>query len=221
MKILVFSDTHLTEHFDLEWFDYIAKLIKKADQVIINGDFWDGYLTTFDAFCNSEWQKLFPLLKKKQTVYVTGNHDKEEFMDERCNLFSDMRTLKHTFKCGRKSFTVQHGHLVSPAADHQYVLGNATFIRPFYRMFTYSYLSSPLFNTVVNYVYQDYTDLRQQFEIKEYVLKKYKKNSHFIFGHTHIYERDEDLNFFSCALTPRANNSYVLIEDGKVRSFTL
>jgi len=55
MKTLIFADTHLTEKFDVKLFDYIAPLALKADQIIINGDFWDSYLTSFDQFMSSSW----------------------------------------------------------------------------------------------------------------------------------------------------------------------
>ena len=64
MKILVFSDTHLTDVFDAARFEAMAKMIDEVDQVIINGDFWDGYIIKFSEFIESGWNQLFPLLKQ-------------------------------------------------------------------------------------------------------------------------------------------------------------
>jgi predicted MPP superfamily phosphohydrolase len=88
MQTLIFSDTHLTKGFNRKKYEFLREIIEPVDRVIINGDFWDGYLTSFDKFVNSEWQKLFPLLKEKQTIYLYGNHDKTKWCDSRVNLFS-------------------------------------------------------------------------------------------------------------------------------------
>ena len=52
-KILIFSDSHLSPRFNQAYFNKLANLIEQADQVIINGDFWEGYFYSFDEFLNS------------------------------------------------------------------------------------------------------------------------------------------------------------------------
>lgn len=92
MKTIIFSDTHLTAEFDLNKFNFLVKLINSADQVIINGDFWDSWFTSFDDFISSKWKKLFPLLLKKNTVYIYGNHDTQAKCDSRVKQFSVKQT---------------------------------------------------------------------------------------------------------------------------------
>ncbi|KUK82735.1 MAG: Metallo-dependent phosphatase, partial [Microgenomates bacterium 39_6] len=87
MKTLIFSDTHLTDRLDPKKMAFLKKIINKADQVIINGDFWDGAFISFDQFLSSPWQELFSLLKKKQTIYIYGNHDKKERCGKGVSLF--------------------------------------------------------------------------------------------------------------------------------------
>jgi len=88
-KILLFSDSHLHPPiFKKAYFDRLVNLIEQADQVIINGDFWEGYFYSFDQFVNSKWNQLFPLLKQKHTIYLPGNHDLMSKLDKRTNLFS-------------------------------------------------------------------------------------------------------------------------------------
>src|SRR3990172_1424130 len=70
MKILVFSDSHLTDKFEEKKFYFLKKIIRQSDFVIINGDFWDGYLTTFNRFISSNWSKLFPLLKLNKILTI-------------------------------------------------------------------------------------------------------------------------------------------------------
>lgn len=112
MKIVILSDTHLTEQFDPQLYAALTKVIESAEQVIINGDFWDGYLTDFDSFVTSEWNQLFPLLKQKQTVYIYGNHDPKWLCDERVSLFSEVQTDHYDLSIGQNQYHIQHGHLV-------------------------------------------------------------------------------------------------------------
>jgi predicted phosphodiesterase len=109
MKLLIFSDSHLTDKFDYKKYQILVKIIKRADQVIINGDFWDGCLTTFDQFITSPWKKLFPILKGKHAVYIYGNHDRKHYADDRVNLFSDIQTQRFTLRLGNQSYIFHHG----------------------------------------------------------------------------------------------------------------
>lgn len=118
MKVLVFSDTHLSTEFDGQLFDYISNLINSVDQVIINGDFWDWYLCSFDDFVNSEWQQLFPLLKAKNTIYLYGNHDPEAASDERVSLFSVKQGYSHRVQLDTGlEYHIEHGHRITPEFD--------------------------------------------------------------------------------------------------------
>lgn len=216
MKTLVFSDTHLTDKFDPELFDYIAELVESADQVVINGDFWDGYLTTFDAFCNSQWNKLFPLLKKKQAVYIFGNHDQQEHMDERCNLFSDTQTMMLSFKSGKKNIVIEHGHRISPSENQLFPFLKPSLIRPFFAAATLFYESYLPLKRSFDFLYRNTTCVMHQKRITSYIKKHRKKDTIYIVGHTHIFKFDNSINFISCALTEAGENSCVIIEDGNV-----
>jgi hypothetical protein len=59
MQTLIFSDTLLHQKFDQKKYNFLLKIIKAADQVIINGDFWDSDLSSFDKFVKSRWKQLF------------------------------------------------------------------------------------------------------------------------------------------------------------------
>ncbi len=67
--ILIFSDTHLTTKYDRKKFELLSKLIGSSDRVIINGDFYEGYVINFGQFIASPWRNLFPLLKEKKAIY--------------------------------------------------------------------------------------------------------------------------------------------------------
>jgi UDP-2,3-diacylglucosamine pyrophosphatase LpxH len=110
MSTLVFSDTHFTQRFQPRQFEALAKLIAASNKVIINGDFWEGLVISFDEFLASEWRKLFPLLKQKATVYVYGNHDEQLFSDSRVYRFCDTVTNEYCLDTPTHKYLFRHGH---------------------------------------------------------------------------------------------------------------
>jgi len=112
MKTIIFSDTHLTRRFNLRKFMFLANLIKDADRVVINGDFWDNTYTDFDGFINSKWKLLFPILKSKETIYLYGNHDRDWQVDDRARLFSDYQGYEYQINNGYYELLITHGHTI-------------------------------------------------------------------------------------------------------------
>jgi predicted MPP superfamily phosphohydrolase len=214
MKILVFGDSHLTDKFNLEWFDYIANLIKSADQVIINGDFWDGYLTTFDKFCESSWKNLFPLLKEKNTVYLFGNHDKEHFMDQRMNLFSYKQGLKHTLQSGEKIINIEHGHLIAPAYDDNPLFGNQKIMSPIFKfLMGILAVSKPIRKMQHGWEYTDGLKMLEKYI--QSVAKKFDKKYYHIFNHSHVHKIIPQMNIINLGVLQSKRRHYLLIENGK------
>lgn len=117
MKTIIFSDTHLTHIFDEKRYKYLRDIISTADQVIINGDFWDYYQTTFNLFIDSKWNHLFPLLKRKNTIYLYGNHDDISLCNDKVKLFSTKQNRKTHLKVGDKKLIVTHGDIFAPGPD--------------------------------------------------------------------------------------------------------
>jgi UDP-2,3-diacylglucosamine pyrophosphatase LpxH len=109
MRVLIFSDTHLSHKFESRKFTYLSKIISRSDRVIINGDFWDGERTSFEKFINSEWKKLFPLLLERKTVYLHGNHDPAKLCDSRIRQFCTANNDEYEFNADNRSYLVQHG----------------------------------------------------------------------------------------------------------------
>lgn len=217
MKTLVFNDTHFSDKFDSELFDYIVKLVKSADQVVINGDFWDAYLTTFDAFVTSEWKRLFPLLKEKHTVYIFGNHDKKEFMDDRYSLFSDLQTMKYKLKSGKSTFVIEHGHLFAPTYDAQWLFKNNILVRPFYKLLIGFITKVTLARNIHRYF--EYSDGYKKLEhfILE-VSKQVTTNTYHIFGHAHIHLFVPENNVIVVGVMQKNRMHHLIIENG---AFTL
>ena len=120
MKTIIFSDTHLTARLEPDKFAYLVKILRDADKVIINGDFWDCYDTDFDTFMQSDWKKLFPLLKQKKAIYLFGNHDPELLMDDRIKQFCSKAQDIYKFKQNKYEFVVRHGHRIVPSYVNDY-----------------------------------------------------------------------------------------------------
>lgn len=109
MEYLVISDLHLTE-FDKKKLDYLSGLFNKYDNIVLNGDFWTSYYGSFDAFINSEWKQLFPILKSKNTIYIEGNHDLFKASDDRISLFCNDHKKELKIELGNEVYIIRHGH---------------------------------------------------------------------------------------------------------------
>lgn len=110
MKVLIFSDTHLTYFFDQRKYSFLESLIKEADKVLINGDFWDGFLISFDSFINTQWRGLFPLLKSKNSIYIYGNHDPIRKINSKFEIFADQLLESYTLQVGDNKLFLEHGN---------------------------------------------------------------------------------------------------------------
>lgn len=118
MKSLIISDTHLYS-FHFGKFQFLKKIIEDCDQVILNGDFWDGYIVTFDEFIASAWNQLFPLLLKKNTIYLYGNHDKAALCTKETSRFSVESKAKHIMNIGAYEYIIEHGNRLCPFWDER------------------------------------------------------------------------------------------------------
>ena len=204
MKILVFSDSHLTDKFEEKKFLFLKKIISQSDLVIINGDFWDGYLTTFDQFISSDWNRLFPLLKLKKTIYIFGNHDRESYMDRKASIFSDIQTYSYRLKLNGINFVFEHGHRQYPTLDEKLPR------------------SLNKFSTkIVGFILQNISLLqfilkRANRIIKRKIQNKIRKNDVFVCGHSHYAEFDLKNRFINTGFIENGLAKYLLIDDEKI-----
>lgn len=194
MKILVFSDTHLYLPFDQKKFNFLKKIISNSDKVIINGDFFDDYMISFDDFVNSPWKELFPLLKNKHAVYIFGNHDQQKFSDERLSLFSDIQVTSYKLQVANIQYIFTHGQQFRKTAD--------LFIKELFK---------PLVSLVVRIAHHKRQNLVNIFgrnflkarfayrniATKEKAIKTINDNEFIIVGHNHWAEVDAQ-NHFAC-----------------------
>ncbi len=205
MRYLIFSDTHLTPKYEPKKFAVLKDAIEQADQVIINGDFWEGMAYKFEDFVTSDWGKeLFPMLKKKKAVYLFGNHDKENLADSRTSLFSDKQMKKYSFKSGKNTYFVEHGDLLLILPDL------SVFLRvPLERI--ENIIFKVLGKTFIRLAYSRFNNY-----IKNKIIGKYKENEFLVTGHTHFAEIDLENHYINGGFNNYGLSQYLFIEDGKV-----
>lgn len=196
MNILVFSDTHLYLPFDQKKFNYLKKIINSADQVIINGDFFDGYMISFEDFVKSEWNKLFSLLKSKKTIYIYGNHDKKEFSDNRVSLFSNKQTYRLELKLNNKNFIFEHGQNLRKTPDMYIDFTKPSLAWLVFLTYLLHYLLTTIFKKNFLDLRHGWTNKISKTRIKEQY--RSKKNDFYVIGHNHFGEVDEK-NRFACS----------------------
>ena len=215
MNILIFSDTHLYLPFDEKKFNFLKKIIEKSDRIIINGDFFDGYMTDFDQFINSPWNKLFPLLKNKKTVYIYGNHDKRSFSDKRVELFSDIQAERYKIKTPNKTFIFEHGQKVRVTPDVLLKISNKSLIN-FFVLFSHIIrnLLTKIFGKIFITLRLAYKNSISKRKIAE--MYKPQNNEIYFIGHNHFGEVDEKNHFAASGMILYGFASYLTIENDKI-----
>ncbi len=209
MKILIFSDTHLSEKFEEHKFNYLSRIIKDADRVIIDGDFWEAHATTFSGFITSHWKHLFPMLKSRKTVYIYGNHDKEKDCTKETNLFSDIQTARYEFSSGSTHFIVEHGNnrvsIFGDRPEYEKTSSLSLLMSPF----TYLTQKVLIQTKLYRLAFQRYNKI-----IKKTYSSKLKENEIFVCGHTHCAEIDLKNHFVNSGINSLGLGQCVIIEDG-------
>lgn len=214
MRIIIFSDTHLTDKFDEKKYRFLKSIIEKADRVIINGDFWDGYRVSIDDFIKSKWRKLFPLLKEKQTIYLYGNHDDVNFSNGEISRFSVKQNKCLTLKNGSKKLIIQHGDAIKP---------------PVYNLFRHA-PPNKILASLVNVIFKIGIKLTgeyffnlfllariEQKALKQWAREKIAHNEYLICGHSHLAEFDKEIGYINSGFIDHGYAQYVEIDNWDLR----
>lgn len=209
MKILIFSDTHLTKNFEPRKFQYLKKIISKADKVIINGDFWDGYSIKFDQFISSKWKKLFPILKSKNTIYIYGNHDEPEKSDKRVNLFSDKAVNHYSLSIDDEEYHFIHGHSILKTIGMRY---------PFLAKPFFNYLSTRYFKFSSAIFKDKFWRKKRYYKCNNIIYRlMLEKGWDYLFaGHVHL-QQNIDNRFFNPGILNHGLAQYIVIDTKKSR----
>ncbi len=212
-RVVIFSDSHFDSHFDEARFQQFREIIESADMVVINGDFWADKTITFNEFVNSEWKRLFPLLKQKKAFYIFGNHDMPAHSDQRIFEFCEQAGFSLKLSAGSIQLHIEHGHLRSGLLVK---LVLTTFeMRPK----LLQRLTSPL--EIVNYL-DTYLFKKTRKHILGHLNHSFKhqwKNisEYLVMGHTHIPELDHEHHYLNVGLTHNGFFSYAVIQNNQIQ----
>ncbi len=213
MKYLIFSDTHLTDKFNPQKFNFLKKIISSADKVIIAGDFYDQYFIDLDEFIDSKWQGLFKLLKEKKAVYIPGNHDLLSGTDKEC-LFYDQIINEYRFNSGNENFLVQHGHRIAAGLEKFSFLPNIMrkFITRIHNLLE-AYLIKIIGWLAPSFYIYRYLDLKKTINYKK---KKMSKREWLILGHIHLTYLNKKIKYANSGFINLGLASYITVENGEV-----
>lgn len=218
-KIIILSDTHLTNRFSNSKYRYLLKVINQADQLIINGDFWDSWYTDFNKFINSKWNKLFELMLEKNTIYIYGNHDPAEKCDKRVKLFSIKAVNNYELSINNQSILFSHGHDILKYKDNFIVknysillnLCNKHNFKIIFRLLSITqYFGFWIFGEKRIY------NSRILKKRNRKLIKKAQYLDWLICGDTHCAEIDKEYNFANTGCISRKTASYIIINNGEI-----
>lgn len=209
MKTVIFSDTHLTEKFIPKKYQVLKKIINDSDHVIINGDFWDGYLTSYEKFWNSPWKKLLVRLKRKKTIYIFGNHDKELFIDKKKKFWS-FCGWNYQFKEKGEKFYFEHGHRILPFWDNLFSTKPPKGLILMSRFFIKN-VGLKVKRELVMTIYKKFNE-----RLKKNFLKN-KNGVISFFGHTHYPEIDLKNHYVNSGFIDQGLASYISINEAKIK----
>ncbi|MBI3619561.1 metallophosphoesterase family protein [Candidatus Roizmanbacteria bacterium] len=211
MKTVVFSDTHLNGKFEEKRFRFLESLVANADSVIINGDFWEGFVISFDQFIASPWRHLFPILKKKNAVYIYGNHDSETRCDSRVSHFSAQQKKRHVLTINKTLYLFEHGDRLLPfGIEKKGVTAKLTYA---------TVLSEKLERLITRQKNKQVTAFllkRYNEKIKQRLRKELKPGEVFVCGHTHFAEHDVSNCFINLGIVRHGLAQYLVIDGSTV-----
>ncbi|MDO8650243.1 MAG: metallophosphoesterase family protein [Candidatus Berkelbacteria bacterium] len=205
-KVLIISDLHLTKKFSPAKFDLIKKVISDCDQLIINGDLWEGFGMSLKDFMSSGWRQLFPSLKEKNTVYLFGNHDPKE--NARYEQFSTLATKTYEFSQNNVDFYVVHGDYFDPTLD----MRHPNLPKPllFIGVIVESWLISTIGRGYLN-IYRASNEKMKKWH------RSNISNKWLVCGHSHLAELDLETKFANSGIFLRPGlASYLKIEKGEI-----
>lgn len=219
-RIVVISDCHLSSQFDEDVYKKLIEIAKLADILVLNGDFWADSSVRFDKFITSKWQKFFPILLKKETYYVFGNHDMPLHSDERIYSFCKWAGFRLKIKAGDISLHIEHGHLLSG----NFVRNILTIFQKHPTALKYATLPFGLAEDSIRYFAQKtgstvLKKLNMEFKISRLTVSK--KDEYFLMGHTHVPEFDEETRYVNSGLTHMNHFDYIEIYMNKIHVASL
>ncbi len=215
MSTLIVSDLHLTNKFDDNKFKFLTDLFDKFDQIIINGDFWDGYVTDVKTFINSGWADLLDILNSKDVFYILGNHDDLIFGSRKVAkaIKSDYGyQLNITTKLHK--LHIEHGHRIYPFFP-DLLIHPFWYNFPIYKQFNSH--ASPRIEQFLVKIFPDHKFTRPKNKHMKKVMHNFKNDSEILIsGHTHAPELSLNDSYINSGFINHGLAYYISIIDDKI-----
>jgi predicted phosphodiesterase len=208
-KILIISDMHLTHHFDAKKYQFLHQLISDYDTIVINGDFWDGYICTLEHVLDSDWQPLFTLLRQKQTYYLYGNHDPKQQNEALYGTFSQWHGAILECRIGETDYHIEHGNAFAHSFDHFF------FFIPHKTFALGGILESLMIKVVGPRSLRLYAP--DNVKMKRWAIANLPKHTFLVTGHSHWAELCLEEYFANSGMVRWGIASYLTIENGKIQ----
>lgn len=210
MKTIIFSDTHLTKSFNKRKFEAIYSVVESADKVIINGDFWDGYFITLDDFLDSKWNKLFGLLKSKNTICLFGNHDTPALVNKKSNEFCLEYKIYYKLTSDNKVFHIEHGNRLAPelSAKYPWLKRNMYFLKKLTKLESFAEL-------ILNKALGNMPFKEENNKMKERKDEFCHEKEFLVCGHSHRSEIDLGKKYINTGGNKFSPFKYLVVEDGE------
>jgi UDP-2,3-diacylglucosamine pyrophosphatase LpxH len=156
---------------------------------------------------NSKWQLLFPLLKARDTVYVFGNHDRQEWTDQRVNQFSVCQRKGICIQNGTKHLLVTHGDAIIPVYE-DFIPGRSL-------RFLCSRTWIRLEAIGIRLVGKRFSRVgaATNATLKTFAKQRLDEDEILVCGHSHLSEYDLDSNFINLGLHRQGLGQYLMVDD--------
>jgi UDP-2,3-diacylglucosamine pyrophosphatase LpxH len=164
---------------------------------------------------HSKWSRLFPLLKKKNAIYIYGNHDDSRFCDERVSLFSVEHGYSTELKRGEYTYSIQHGQLT-----YKNFLTKVRDLIPnsFVMKMNIWATEQQKKGTVIGWLKDEieaYAERTGDETLQGYVKKLPKQNkyTYYVFGHTHTRHFSEDGGYLNPGKFTVLTPGYIYVQE--------
>lgn len=213
MRTVVISDTHLSHRFDAAKNRLLIQITSSADRVIINGDFWDMFMCSEDAFLNSRWERLFNILAEKDVVYLYGNHDPQKTSTRVTERIASSAGAQFTLEVGGRKIFIEHGHRIVKGHDARLPALLKRHAKIFNLPLLIHYDLFPrIFSTGFYNRYAKFNSI-----LKSFYANQDASVDLYINGHTHFAEDDQNGKYMNSGTITGGHAWWIEIENDSIK----
>ncbi|MFT7328066.1 MAG: putative phosphodiesterase [Crocinitomicaceae bacterium] len=228
---IILSDLHIGDNIHFKRLAAFLEIFENFDRIILNGDFLDD-LWSYDKTVTSEWSSLFDLLKRKEVIYLFGNHDRDTpELRAATSDFIDVYADTYNIPVGNLELVIKHGHTIYPRPDGiLYEKKKTTFgkwIQKTVKILWYSVYPFVLtFRFLIEKNQGTLSKIQrnvvkvQNDRMKEYAKKHLEPHQILVCGHSHLSEFSPELQFINAGANSYERVEYLSIRDEKMELVT-